>query len=86
MCFFFFLLWSIHTHSLLFGRIASTYSLEVYDPASPEQALAKFALNPYAIHHPNDLDVALIHLKQEETGKDGHAKPKETDARVWVKP
>mmetsp|Transcript_21678 Transcript_21678/g.45414 ORF Transcript_21678/g.45414 Transcript_21678/m.45414 type:complete len:535 (+) Transcript_21678:1414-3018(+) len=31
------------------------------------EPLAKFALNPYPIHHPNDMDVAVIHLKQEET-------------------
>ena len=28
--------------------------------------IAKFALNPYPIHHPNEMDVAVIHLKQEE--------------------
>lgn len=28
--------------------------------------VAKFALNPYPIHHPNEMDVAVIHLKQEE--------------------
>jgi hypothetical protein len=28
--------------------------------------VAKFALNPYPIHHPNEIDVAVIHLKQEE--------------------
>eukprot|EP00804_Cyclotella_cryptica_P016094 CCRYP_004222-RA/>CCRYP_004222-RA protein AED:0.35 eAED:0.35 QI:281/1/1/1/0.5/0.33/3/61/601 len=28
--------------------------------------MAKFALNPYPIHHPNGLDVAVIHLKGEE--------------------
>merc|ERR1719253_57342 len=30
------------------------------------QPMAKFALNPYPIHHPNDMDVAVIHLKQED--------------------
>jgi hypothetical protein len=39
------------------------YSLEVYDKHKP---LAKFALNPYPIHHPEGRDLALIHLKQEE--------------------
>jgi hypothetical protein len=42
------------------------YSLEVYDPEKTEP-LAKFALNPYVIHHPNDMDLAIIHLKQEES-------------------
>ena len=28
--------------------------------------LAKFALNPYPIHHPNEMDVAVIHLKDED--------------------
>ena len=31
--------------------------------------LAKFALNPFPIHHPQDMDIAVIHLKQEDTGK-----------------
>jgi hypothetical protein len=42
-----------------------TYSVEVYEPETG-QSLAKFALNPYPIHHPQKLDVAVIHLKQEE--------------------
>jgi hypothetical protein len=29
--------------------------------------LAKFALNPYPIHHPKEVDVALIHLKEEDS-------------------
>jgi hypothetical protein len=45
----------------------STYSLEVYDNEStPPKSLAKFALNPYPIHHPEGKDVALIHLKDED--------------------
>lgn len=44
------------------------YSLEVFDSQKPQEALAKFALNPYPIHHPEGRDVALIHLKQEEEG------------------
>lgn len=28
--------------------------------------MAKFALNPYPIHHPGGLDLAVIHLKEEE--------------------
>lgn len=30
------------------------------------QPLAKFALNPYPIHHPKDMDVGVIHLKEED--------------------
>ena len=45
------------------------YSLEVYDPEKPKEALAKFALNPYPIHHPDGRDLAIIHLKQEDEGK-----------------
>jgi hypothetical protein len=45
----------------------SEYSLEVVCPSNPaSQPLAKFALNPYPIHHPDGLDLAVIHLKQEE--------------------
>eukprot|EP00978_Attheya_sp_CCMP212_P045071 scaffold332750_cov51-Attheya_sp.AAC.1 len=43
------------------------YSLEIFDPDQPEIALAKFALSPFPIHHPNGMDLAIIHLKQEET-------------------
>lgn len=43
-----------------------SYSLEVFDPEKPDaEALAKFALSPYAIHHPDELDLAIIHLQQE---------------------
>lgn len=28
--------------------------------------LAKFALNPYPIHHPKEMDLAVIHLKDED--------------------
>jgi len=28
--------------------------------------LAKFALNPYPIHHPSEMDIAIIHLKDED--------------------
>lgn len=41
------------------------YSLQVYDPDTAE-SLGKFALNPYVIHHPEEMDLAVIHLKQEE--------------------
>jgi len=37
------------------GKLKGTY-----------QPLAKFALNPYPIHHPNEMDVGVIHLKQED--------------------
>jgi hypothetical protein len=40
--------------------------VEVFDPDKPGEALGKFALNPYPIHHPEGRDVAFIHLKQEE--------------------
>ena len=47
------------------------YSLEVYEDCDAEmeaaEPLAKFALNPYAIHHPGEMDLAIIHLKQEES-------------------
>lgn len=43
------------------------YSLEVLDPDNAGVSLGKFALNPYPIHHPEGRDVALIHLKEEET-------------------
>jgi len=42
------------------------YSLEVYDTESSGEALGKFALNPYPIHHPEGRDIAFIHLQQEE--------------------
>lgn len=32
--------------------------------------LAKFALSPYPIHHPADMDVAVIHLKDEDAALD----------------
>lgn len=38
----------------------------MFDPENPGEALGKFALNPYPIHHPEGRDVAFIHLKQEE--------------------
>ena len=50
------------------------YELEVYDTSVKENqkkigvsnCLAKFALNPYPIHHPDNLDISLIHLKDED--------------------
>lgn len=57
------------------------YSLEVYGckGGSKEGAqegklngvfepIAKFGLSPYPIHHPNGLDIAVIHLKGEDEG------------------
>lgn len=38
----------------------------MFDTDVPNKSLAKFALNPYPIHHPEGKDVALIHLKDEE--------------------
>jgi hypothetical protein len=43
----------------------SEYSLEVVCPSNPEsQPLAKFALNPYPIHHPDGLDLAVVTLRK----------------------
>jgi len=47
-----------------------TYSLEVYDDedsSSPNIPRATFALNPYPINHPDNMDLAIIHLKDEES-------------------
>lgn len=51
------------------------YSVDVFDyPEDKNEPLnikrdplATFALNPYPIHHPLEMDLALIHLKQEES-------------------
>lgn len=51
------------------------YSIDVFDnsdtavdsASSKREPLATFALNPYPIHHPSELDLAIVHLKQEET-------------------
>ena len=51
------------------------YSIDVFDHDTSNrkndvkrEPLATFALNPYPIHHPNeDMDLAVVHLKQEET-------------------
>lgn len=48
------------------------YSIDVFDNNNfdnplKRKPLATFGLNPYPIHHPAELDVAVIHLKQEET-------------------
>uniref|UniRef100_A0A7S4I5P7 Uncharacterized protein n=1 Tax=Odontella aurita TaxID=265563 RepID=A0A7S4I5P7_9STRA len=51
------------------------YSLEVFDSEEAErtpggdgaEALAKFGLNPYPIHHPTGMDLAIMHIKNEET-------------------
>jgi len=43
------------------------YSLEVFDPQKPLEPLAKFALNPYPIHDPTGRDLAVVHLKEEQT-------------------
>lgn len=46
------------------------YSVDVFDTEDDsnivnKKSLATFALNPYPIHHPNDMDLALVHLKSE---------------------
>jgi len=38
----------------------------VYDPEQPEEALAKLALSSTPFHHPEGMDIALIHFKEEE--------------------
>ena len=43
------------------------YSIEVFDPAKPEEALAKLALNKDVFHHPEGRDIALIHFQEEDT-------------------
>ncbi len=48
------------------------YSVDVFDnstdvTATKREPLATFALNPYPIHHPSEMDVAIIHLKQEDS-------------------
>ena len=51
------------------------YSVSVYDAdddnngnnsSIPNESLATFGLNPYPIHHPNNMDLAIVHLKSEE--------------------
>ncbi|GAX21326.1 hypothetical protein FisN_1Lh161 [Fistulifera solaris] len=44
-----------------------TYSLEVFDPNKPQEALAKLALNRDVFHHPEGRDIALIHLQEEHS-------------------
>lgn len=43
------------------------YSLEVYDPEKPEEALAKIDLNSEPFHHPEGRDIALIHFRDEKS-------------------
>lgn len=47
------------------------YSLDVYDfenrdDKKKNEPLATFGVNPYPIHHPEKMDLALVHLKSEE--------------------
>lgn len=42
-----------------------SYSLDVICSTKPGVSLAKFALNPYPIHHPENMDLSIIHLKNE---------------------
>jgi len=46
-----------------------TYSVGVYGTGEEEGdgPLATFALNPYPVHHPEGMDLAMAHLKQEES-------------------
>lgn len=51
------------------------YSIDVYDnnqdnTTRKREPLATFALNPYPIHHPTEIDLAVLHLKQEESALD----------------
>lgn len=43
-----------------------TFSLEVYDPARPEEPKAKLALGSQPFHHPEGRDLALLHFREEE--------------------
>jgi len=45
----------------------SKYTLEVIDSKHPKEALATFELHNTPIHHPEGRDIALMHLKDEET-------------------
>lgn len=42
------------------------YSVEVYDPEQPEEALCKLALSSTPFHHPEGMDIALIHFAEEK--------------------
>ena len=46
-----------------------SYTLDVFDTAegAPPQSLAKLPLNPYPIHHPSDMDLAIMHLQGEDS-------------------
>ena len=46
-----------------------SYTLDVFDTAegAPPKSLAKLPLNPYPIHHPSDMDVAIMHLQGEDS-------------------
>ena len=39
--------------------------------SQPDKSIAKFALNPYPIHHPENMDLSIIHLKNETAGTYG---------------
>jgi len=42
------------------------YSLEVYDPAFPQEPQAKLELNSDPYHHPEGRDLALLHFREEK--------------------
>mmetsp|Transcript_8251 Transcript_8251/g.12508 ORF Transcript_8251/g.12508 Transcript_8251/m.12508 type:complete len:466 (-) Transcript_8251:144-1541(-) len=44
----------------------SVYDQEKKDVSKNHEPLATFGLNPYPIHHPNNMDLAVVHLKSEE--------------------
>jgi hypothetical protein len=43
------------------------FSVEVFDPSKPEEALAKIALNKGVFHHPEGRDIALVHFQEEKS-------------------
>ena len=45
----------------------SKYSLDVYDLEKPGEVLGSFELHNSPMHHPEGRDIALIHLKEEES-------------------
>ena len=47
--------------------------LEIFDPESPDEALGEYELHNTPIHHPEGRDISLLHLKDEEDGKQRHS-------------
>ena len=46
--------------------IQTTTTQHPYSPSSSHTILASFPLQPFPIHHPSGLDIAITHLKEEE--------------------